>query len=162
MGVTNGKIFPGIFMREEKQQVNDLLDMILMPENIREAVKEVKSNHGAPGIDKMPVEDLAGYFALNETTIVRQILNKQYKPLPVRRVYIPKPNSDKLRPLGIPTVTSYYTPPNDVLYKWHTQQDGNYPEYRFLISSRFDWSIRISQGQPCFCFLAGSFPALIP
>ena len=104
MGVTNGKIFPGIFMREEKQQVNDLLDMILMPENIREAVKEVKSNHGAPGIDKMPVEDLAGYFALNETTIVRQILNKQYKPLPVRRVYIPKPNSDKLRPLGIPSV----------------------------------------------------------
>ena len=104
MGVTSGKIFPGIFMREEKQQVNDLLDMILMPENIREAVKEVKSNHGAPGIDKMPVEDLAGYFALNETTIVRQILNKQYKPLPVRRVYIPKPNSDKLRPLGIPSV----------------------------------------------------------
>lgn len=84
--------------------MNDLLDMILMPENIREAVKEVKSNHGAPGIDKMPVEDLTGYFALNETTIVRQILNKQYKPLPVRRVYIPKPNSDKLRPLGIPSV----------------------------------------------------------
>lgn len=91
-------------MREEKQQVDDLLDLILMTENIREAIKDVKENHGAPGIDEMPVESLMGYFALNESTVIRQILNKQYKPQPVRRVYIPKPNSDKLRPLGIPTV----------------------------------------------------------
>ena len=104
MGGRRGKIFPDISMRQEKQQVDELLDLILMPENIREAIKEVKKNHGAPGIDEMPVENLMGYFALNESTVIRQILNKQYKPLPVRRVYIPKPNSDKLRPLGIPTV----------------------------------------------------------
>ncbi|MGX8715524.1 MAG: group II intron reverse transcriptase/maturase, partial [Lachnospiraceae bacterium] len=91
-------------MREEKQQVDDLLDKILMPENIRAAIEEVRKNKGAPGIDKMPVDNLMGYFALNESTVIRQILSKEYKPLPVRRVYIPKPNSDKLRPLGIPTV----------------------------------------------------------
>ena len=67
-------------MREEKQQVDDLLDLILMTENIREAIKDVKENHGAPGIDEMPVESLMGYFALNESTVIRQILNKQYKP----------------------------------------------------------------------------------
>ena len=140
----------------------NLLDRILSVQNFNEAIKQVAENKGAPGIDGMTVDELQGYFATHGDEIKTQIRNKQYQPQPVRRVYIPKPNSDKLRPLGIPTVTSYYTPPNDVLYKWHTQQDGNYPEYRFLISSRFDWSIRISQGQPCFCFLAGSFPALIP
>ena len=115
VGNRRGKKVPDSFMREEKQQVDDLLDKILMPENIRAAVDEVRKNKGAPGIDKMPVEELMGYFALNESAVIRQILNKEYKPQPVRRVYIPKPNSDKLRPLGIPTVTSYYTPPNDVL-----------------------------------------------
>jgi group II intron reverse transcriptase/maturase len=91
-------------MREEKQQVDDLLDKIFMPENIQAAIKEVRKNKGAPGVDKMPVDDLMGYFALNESEVIRQILNKEYKPQPVRRVYIPKPNSVKLRPLGIPTV----------------------------------------------------------
>lgn len=104
MGDRIGKKFPGNFMREETQQVDDVLDKILMPENIRAAVKEVKGNKGAPGIDQMPVDELNAYFVLNETKIVRQILNKEYKPQPVRRVYIPKPNSDKKRPLGIPTV----------------------------------------------------------
>ena len=104
MGDSRGKKFPDIVMREEKQQVDDLLDKILMPENIRAAIDEVRKNKGAPGIDKMPVEELMGYFALNESAVIRQILNKEYKPQPVRRVYIPKPNSDKLRPLGIPTV----------------------------------------------------------
>ena len=105
VGNRRGKKVPDSFMRKEKQQVDDLLDKILMPENIRAAIDEVRKNKGAPGIDKMPVEELMGYFALNESAVIRQILNKEYKPQPVRRVYIPKPNSDKLRPLGIPTVT---------------------------------------------------------
>ena len=74
MGGRRGKIFPDISMREEKQQVDELLDLILMPENIREAIKEVKKNHGAPGIDEMPVENLMGYFALNESTVIRQTI----------------------------------------------------------------------------------------
>ena len=91
-------------MREEKQQVYELIDLILMPQNIRGAIKDVKQNKGAPGIDKMTVEEIEGYFALHDSEVIRQILNKEYRPQPVRRVYIPKPNSDKMRPLGIPTV----------------------------------------------------------
>ena len=82
----------------------ELIDLILMPQNIRGAIKDVKQNKGAPGIDKMTVEEIEGYFALHDSEVIRRILNKEYRPQPVRRVYIPKPNSDKMRPLGIPTV----------------------------------------------------------
>jgi len=104
MGGRTGKKVPDSFVREEMQQVDDVLEKILMSENIREAVKEVKQNKGAPGIDQMTVDELNAYFALNESNVIQQIRNKEYKPQPVRRVYIPKPNSDKKRPLGIPTV----------------------------------------------------------
>ena len=67
----------------------ELIDLILMPQNIREAIKEVKQNKGAPGIDKMTVEEMDGYFALHDSEVIRQILNKEYRPQPVRRVYIP-------------------------------------------------------------------------
>ena len=82
----------------------NLLDRILSVQNFNEAIKEVAQNKGAPGIDGMTVDELQGYFAVHGDEIRTQIRYKQYRPQPVRRVYIPKPNSDKLRPLGIPTV----------------------------------------------------------
>ena len=82
----------------------NLLDRILSVQNFNEAIKEVAKNKGAPGIDGMTVDELQGYFAVHGDEIRTQIRNRQYRPQPVRRVYIPKPNSDKLRPLGIPTV----------------------------------------------------------
>ena len=81
----------------------ELSDRILSAENIRAAIHAVKSNKGAPGIDKMPVDALEKYFAEHGEEIREQIRTKQYKPQPVRRVYIPKANG-KQRPLGIPTV----------------------------------------------------------
>ena len=81
----------------------ELIDRILQDENIDAAIRAVKSNRGAPGMDKMPVEALDKYFAEHGEELKAQIRAKQYKPQPVRRVYIPKANG-KLRPLGIPTV----------------------------------------------------------
>jgi group II intron reverse transcriptase/maturase len=81
----------------------ELMDGILSDENLKLAIKAVKSNKGAAGIDKMTVGALDEYFAENGETVKRSILNKQYRPQPVRRVYIPKSNG-KMRPLGIPTV----------------------------------------------------------
>lgn len=82
----------------------ELIDRILSVQNFDEAIKEVAKNKGAPGIDGMTVGELQGYFSVHGREIREQIRNRKYKPQPVRRVYIPKPNSDKLRPLGIPTV----------------------------------------------------------
>ena len=81
----------------------ELIDRILSEENIKTAIHAVKSNKGAPGIDKMAVEALDEYFAKHGEEIKEQIRAKRYKPQPVRRVYIPKANG-KQRPLGIPTV----------------------------------------------------------
>ena len=82
----------------------ELIDRILSVQNFDEAIKEVAKNKGAPGIDGMTVGELQGYFNVHGREIREQIRDRKYKPQPVRRVYIPKPNSDKLRPLGIPTV----------------------------------------------------------
>ena len=80
-----------------------LIEEILSEENLSEAIKRVKANKGASGIDKMTVNQLDAYFYEHKKEIINSIMNKAYKPEPVRRVYIPKSNG-KLRPLGIPTV----------------------------------------------------------
>ena len=79
-----------------------LIEKILSEENLNEAVKRVKANKGACGIDKMSVGELDEYFRKHKEEIISSIMNMTYKPQPVRRVYIPKLNGKK-RPLGIPT-----------------------------------------------------------
>ena len=80
-----------------------LIEEILSEENLKEAIHRVKINKGASGVDKMSVNQVEAYFYEHKDEIIESIMNKNYKPQPVRRVYIPKANG-KLRPLGIPTV----------------------------------------------------------
>lgn len=80
-----------------------LINEIMSYRNILEAVKQVKSNKGAPGVDKMTVDEIESYIKEHYEEIREQVLTKKYKPQSVRRVYIPKANG-KTRPLGIPTV----------------------------------------------------------
>jgi len=82
----------------------ELIEWILQDRNIDEAIKAVKRNKGAAGVDEMTVDELDAYFAHHREEIKSQIREGNYKPSPVRRVYIPKANGKK-RPLGIPTVT---------------------------------------------------------
>ena len=82
----------------------ELIEKIPSEENIKEAIKRVKSNKGAPGVDKMTVNEIDKYFDEHKGEIKKSIMAMEYKPQPVRRVYIPKANGKK-RPLGIPTVT---------------------------------------------------------
>ena len=91
-----------IYKWKEKRNMK-LMEVILQDENLEEAIKRVKSNKGVAGVDKMTVDEIDEYFKSNKETIKKQILEKKYRPQPVRRVYIPKSNGRK-RPLGIPTV----------------------------------------------------------
>ena len=81
----------------------ELMDKILSQKNLQEAMKRVKSNKGALGIDKMSVEEIDEYFSKHIEEIKTSIWEKKYRPQAVKRVYIPKPNGKK-RPLGIPVV----------------------------------------------------------
>lgn len=81
----------------------ELIEKILSEENLQKAIRKVKKNKGAPGVDKMTVQEVEEWFNQYKEELISKILNKQYKPMPVKRVYIPKPNG-KQRPLGISTV----------------------------------------------------------
>ncbi len=88
---------------ERKAATVKLIEKILSEENLNEALKRVKANKGASGIDKMQVSELDEYFSKHKEEIKTSIMELRYKPQAVRRVYIPKANGKK-RPLGIPTV----------------------------------------------------------
>ena len=72
-------------------------------ENLKAALRRVKDNKGSPGVDGMTVNELPVYLNQHWPTIREQLLNGTYKPQPVRRVEIPKPDGGGSRKLGIPT-----------------------------------------------------------
>lgn len=83
--------------------MSELLEKILDYRNMNEAYKKVCANKGTGGVDGVEIEELNGYIRENWDSIREQIRTRKYKPQPVRRVEIPKPNGNK-RKLGIPTV----------------------------------------------------------
>lgn len=80
-----------------------LLEQILSPLNLNQAYKQVRSNKGSSGIDKMEVESLKDHLVENKEALIDSIRSGKYRPNPVLRVLIPKENG-KQRQLGIPTV----------------------------------------------------------
>jgi RNA-directed DNA polymerase len=80
-----------------------LMEEVCAYDNCVQALKRVKSNKGSPGIDGMTVEQLPGHLKEHWPAIREQLLSGTYKPQPVKRVEIPKPDGG-LRKLGIPTV----------------------------------------------------------
>ena len=87
---------------------DDLLEQILSRQNMLKAWKRVKANGGAPGLDGMTITAFPAFARQHWERIRSSPIEGTYHPAAVRRVFIPKPNGD-LRPLGIPTVSSYCT-----------------------------------------------------
>ncbi len=80
-----------------------LMEQVVNRENLLSALHRVERNKGAAGIDGMDIKSLRPFLLDNWTDIRVQLLNGTYKPQPVRRVEIPKPDGG-VRLLGIPTV----------------------------------------------------------
>ena len=72
--------------------------------NMQEAMKAVTRNKGAPGIDGVTTEEIKGIMQKQWPKIKQEILDGKYRPSPVKRVEIPKPDGSGVRKLGIPTV----------------------------------------------------------
>lgn len=80
-----------------------LLDKILDRQNMYQALKSVCSNKGTSGVDGITIDEIEGYIRENWQRMKVEIKERRYKPQPVLRVEIPKPNGG-IRKLGIPTV----------------------------------------------------------
>ena len=69
-----------------------LMEEVCERENCKRALKRVKANKGSPGVDGMTVQELPGFLRQHWPAIREQLLSGTYKPQPVKRVEIPKPD----------------------------------------------------------------------
>ena len=93
--------------RKQRMDTSSLMEQILSKDNLNAAYLQVVRNKGAAGIDGMTVEELGAYLSENGESIREQLRTRKYKPQPVRRVEIPKPDGG-VRNLGVPTVVDRF------------------------------------------------------
>lgn len=94
---------PGTGLVRPKAGAGTLLEAALTRENLQAAWKRVKANKGAAGVDGLDIEQTAQLLRTTWPQIRQALLAGTYRPQPVRRVMIPKPDGSQ-RELGIPTV----------------------------------------------------------
>ena len=86
---------------------SSLMEQILSSDNLNRAYLQVVRNKGAEGVDGMKYTELKEHLVKNGEIIKEQLRTRKYKPQPVRRVEIPKPDGG-VRNLGVPTVTDRF------------------------------------------------------
>lgn len=90
-------------MQHDPALTHDLMERVCELGNLRRSYRQVVSNRGSAGIDRMTVEELGPWTSKNIQTLRASLLNGTYEPQEIRGVAIPKP-SGGTRTLGIPTV----------------------------------------------------------
>jgi RNA-directed DNA polymerase len=89
--------------KEKRQKFHSLMGQVLDLRRLRAAYAAVRSNRGEPGVDGVTVEAFGEDLEATLGALVVELRAKTYRPQPVRRVWIPKPDGGQ-RPLGIPAV----------------------------------------------------------
>jgi RNA-directed DNA polymerase len=106
-----------------------LMERVLERDNLRLALHQVRRNKGAPGIDRMTVEELEGHLKAHWPKIRARLLEGTYEPQPVRRVEIPKTGGG-VRKLGVPIVVDRFIE-QALLQVLQTQWDPTFSESSF-------------------------------
>lgn len=122
--IVGGERAPESPVRDEQ-----LLEEVVARENLKAALRQVRSNHGSAGVDGMTVEDLPAYLKTHRPQIREQLLTGQYHPQPIRRVEIPKPEGG-VRKLGIPTGVDRFIQ-QAVLRVLQPRWDPTFSEHRY-------------------------------
>jgi RNA-directed DNA polymerase len=78
-----------------------MIEQVLKPKNMQQALRQVMQNKGSAGVDGMPVKELPSFWKTNRNRIATSIISGKYVPQPILGVEIPKANGKK-RLLGIP------------------------------------------------------------
>jgi RNA-directed DNA polymerase len=116
------------FAPSSREDQDDLLERMLEGDNLRLAYKRVVQNGGAPGVDCVTVAELQAYLKTHWDAVKTTLLAGTYRPMPVKRVEIPKPGGG-VRLLGIPTVMDRFlqqallqvmNPIFDAHFSWHS------------------------------------------
>ena len=114
---------------ESSAGTDRMMEEIVERENLKEALRRVKANKGSAGVDGMTVNQLGDYLKQHWPAIREQLLSGTYRPKPVKRVEIPKPDGG-VRKLGIPTVLDRFIQQAvmQVLQQWWDSEfsDHNY------------------------------------
>ena len=106
-----------------------LMEEVCERGNLERALKRVRANKGSPGVDGMTVSALGGYLSEHWPAIREQLMSGTYKPQPVKRVQIPKPDGGR-RNLGIPTVLDRFIQ-QAVLQVLQARFDGTFSEHSY-------------------------------
>ena len=114
---------------ENPARTNRLMEEVCERENLKEALRQVKSNKGSAGMDGITVDQLTDYLKQHWPVIREQLLNGTYEPKPVRRVEIPKPDGG-VRKLGIPTVLDRFIQ-QAVMQVLQRRWDRTFSEYSY-------------------------------
>src|SRR2546422_5640272 len=114
---------------ENPARTNRLMEEVCERENLKEALRQVKSNKGSAGVDGMTVGGISDYLKQHWPAIREQLLSGTYEPKPVRRVEIPKPDGG-VRKLGIPTVLDRFIQ-QAVMQVLQRRWDRTFSEYSY-------------------------------
>lgn len=135
-----------------------LWEQVWERQNLLQALRRVEGNRGAPGVDGMTVEELRPYLVEHWLAIREALDGGWYRPSPVRRVGIPKPDGGE-RQLGIPTVVDRFiqqalaqalTPLFEPLFSLHSygfrpgrSAHGAVKQAQEYVQEGYDWVVDI-------------------
>lgn len=116
-------------VRESPASAARLMEEVCERDNLKQALQRVRANHGSAGIDGMTVDELPTHLKAHWPDIRDQLLAGTYRPQPVRRVEIPKPDGG-MRALGIPTALDRFIQ-QALLHVLQRQWDATFSEHSY-------------------------------
>jgi len=115
---------------ESPADTEALMEEVCERENCQQALRRVKANKGSPGVDGMTVQELSAYLKQHWPAIREQLLSGTYRPHPVKRVEIDKPDGGGVRKLGVPTVLDRFIQ-QAVLQVLQKRWDGTFSDHSY-------------------------------
>src|ERR1700726_2241218 len=115
---------------ERPANTSRIMEEVCERANLKEALRQVRSNRGSAGVDGMTVDQLGDYLKQHWPVIREQLLNGTYEPKEMRRVEIPKPDDGGVRKLGIPTVVDRFIQ-QSVMQVLHRQWNPTSSQYSY-------------------------------
>lgn len=125
----------------------ELMEEVCERENCKQALARVKANKGSAGVDGMTVEQLPEHLKQHWPAIREQLLSGTYRPQPVRRVEIPKPDGG-MRKLGIPTVLDRFVQ-QAVMQVLQRRWDRTFSEHSYGFRPGRSAHQAVKQAQQC-------------